>query len=184
MAAYAVAELVDGQRYQEVLDRVEIDRRRGRAQTQAIWRSDFAAMARKSAIRALLSGGLVPLSSELSQAVEVERIHTQVEVEPEEAEEVSQPAAGGPDELRALIGLVEEPAPAPEDTQAPEPTEEDPERLSVLASIREWEPELSGDGVAEAAKIAEISDGAALESLPMDQLRRYLDELRSRGGDS
>lgn len=74
VAAYAVLETNAGAKYFEVLSRSEIERRRDRSQAKADgpWGTDFAAMCRKTALRALLAGGLVPLSSELATALELD----------------------------------------------------------------------------------------------------------------
>lgn len=52
-AAWAQAKTVTGGAPFVVLDRSEIDRARGRAKTDNIWKSDFEAMARKTAVRQL-----------------------------------------------------------------------------------------------------------------------------------
>jgi recombinational DNA repair protein RecT len=54
-----------------VLSRKQIEARRKRsdARDRGPWVTDFAAMCRKSAIRALLVGGRVPLSSEMEHAL-------------------------------------------------------------------------------------------------------------------
>lgn len=68
VGAYCVAVLSGGQKVGVLLDRADIERRRGKSESAgksfSPWSSDYAAMARKSAIRALLTGGLVPLSPE------------------------------------------------------------------------------------------------------------------------
>lgn len=75
--AYATLTTKDGARYFEVLDIDDIHDRRKRGASgrnaSTPWDTDFAAMARKSAIRALLGGGLVPLSNEIAEALEYER---------------------------------------------------------------------------------------------------------------
>jgi recombination protein RecT len=74
VAAYARAVLKDGSVAQVVLTVADIEKRKGRSQARGNgpWVTDYAAMARKSALRALLSGGLVPLSSELATALDVD----------------------------------------------------------------------------------------------------------------
>ena len=71
VCAYAVAELTDGNVVQVVLTLQDIEHRRSRsaARRNGPWQTDYAAMARKSALRALLGGGLVPLSAEMSRAL-------------------------------------------------------------------------------------------------------------------
>jgi len=71
IAAYAVVEFKDGSKVQGVLTRADILKRKAKGGNRRFspWDSDFAAMARKSAIRALLNGGLVPLSSEIMNGI-------------------------------------------------------------------------------------------------------------------
>lgn len=65
VAAYCYVVLVTGSRQQMILDRKQIEDRRARGKgSQPAWKTDYAAMARKSAIRALLASGLVPLSAD------------------------------------------------------------------------------------------------------------------------
>ncbi len=70
-AAYCVVETTEGAQYIEVINRDQIDKRRARSSSPSDgpWRTDYPSMARKSAIRALLMGGTVPLSSELAEAL-------------------------------------------------------------------------------------------------------------------
>lgn len=64
VAAYCSVLLINGARHQTILTREQIEARRARGHDGPAWRTDYAAMARKSAIRALLSSGLVPLSAD------------------------------------------------------------------------------------------------------------------------
>ena len=73
--AWAVAKMRDGSQIQVILTRSDIQKRMSKAMSggkSGPWRDDFAAMARKSAIKALLTGGLVDLSEELIEAVNTE----------------------------------------------------------------------------------------------------------------
>ncbi|MBT7101308.1 hypothetical protein HN937_28280 [Candidatus Poribacteria bacterium] len=74
--AYATAEMKDGSKAQVILTRSEVEDRRSRSSSGDFgpWTTDFGAMARKTALRALLTGGLVPLAAEssLTRAVEAE----------------------------------------------------------------------------------------------------------------
>ena len=66
--SYAVAELTDGRFVQMILTKSDLDKRRARAMgggKSGPWKDDYAAMARKSALRALFSSGLIPLSDEM-----------------------------------------------------------------------------------------------------------------------
>lgn len=81
IAAYAVVKLRDGSTYYEWLWRDEIDARRGRSDAAKAfdqgkikstpWATDYAAMARKTAIRALFTGGRVPMADQLGFAAAV-----------------------------------------------------------------------------------------------------------------
>lgn len=88
VAAYAVLVTKDGAAYFEVLTRAQIEERRAKSGTKGggPWASDYAAMCRKSALRALLAGGLVPLSTELAVALEED-------IRSEDAEEPAAPPA-------------------------------------------------------------------------------------------
>jgi recombination protein RecT len=76
IAAYAVAILKDGSEYFEVLWRSEIDTTKGRSKAgnsrNSPWNTDYARMARKTAIRALFNGGTVPMSFEIATAIELD----------------------------------------------------------------------------------------------------------------
>lgn len=70
VGAYAVAVLTDGSRFQVWLSRADIEKRRAvGASTGGIWKKWPAEMCRKTALMALLSGGLVPISMELATAL-------------------------------------------------------------------------------------------------------------------
>lgn len=81
VAAYAVVRLRDGSTYHEWLWKDEIDARRGRSDAAKAfdqgkikstpWSTDYAAMARKTAIRALFTGGRVPMVDQLGFAAAV-----------------------------------------------------------------------------------------------------------------
>lgn len=102
VAAYAVVRTRDGGLYFEVLQRSDIESRRKRGAGRGAWETDYAAMARKSAIRALLMGGTVPMSSELQSAVEMEEEPIEVEA----SAVAPAPAPGG----LAALGLYDAPA--------------------------------------------------------------------------
>ena len=87
VAAYAVVRLKDGSIAFEVLTRQEIDARRARPMSRdnGPWVTDYARMARKTALRALFTGGLVPMSAEIVRAIEVDNddiIDVEAEKEP------------------------------------------------------------------------------------------------------
>jgi recombination protein RecT len=70
---YAMVETEGGGRYLLVMNREKIIGRAKRGGSwnaeYSPWKTDFAAMARKTVLRALLSGGLVPISTELRTAI-------------------------------------------------------------------------------------------------------------------
>lgn len=73
--AWAVAKMNDGSQVQVILTRADLEKRMKKAMgggKSGPWRDDFSAMCRKSAIKALLTGGLVDLSEELIEAVNAE----------------------------------------------------------------------------------------------------------------
>ena len=74
VAVYAIARMRDGSIAYEVLTRQEIDARRNRSQSSGSgpWVTDYARMARKTGLRLLFAGGLVPLSAEIVRAIEAD----------------------------------------------------------------------------------------------------------------
>lgn len=71
VAAYATMQTADGRTVFEYLTRNEIDQRRARGGGNSpAWKNHYASMARKSAIRKLLLGGLVPLTVDGARVVE------------------------------------------------------------------------------------------------------------------
>ncbi len=79
VAAYAVAHLRNGSKTFSVLERGEIDHRRGRGGANSkAWRLDYAAMAKKSAIRELWKW--VPKTAEV-QNMNLGVVHEPIEVE-------------------------------------------------------------------------------------------------------
>ncbi len=168
---YAVATLVGGQRYQVVLDRQAIDLRRRRAQTDYIWKSDFGAMARKSAIRALLAGGLVPLTAELATA----SAHD-APVEVERADVVDAPAARLVDPVRAALGMDQ----ADED-QIAEGEAKSIAWSQLVDKCRALETSLlSASLVREAFEAAKLNPDLSLDEQSPIPLETYLKELQSR----
>lgn len=86
VAAYCRVETTQGGVLLEVIDRQEIDARRARGATKRTdtpWHTDFARMARKSAIRKLFAGGTVPMSTEMRTALAVEAVQEVQVVEPQ-----------------------------------------------------------------------------------------------------
>jgi recombinational DNA repair protein RecT len=71
--SYCVVEGSNGEKYMSVCTRNEIIARRSRsaAGNKGPWKSDFAAMARKCAVRKLFGGGTVPVSAEKMKLINV-----------------------------------------------------------------------------------------------------------------
>ncbi len=72
IGGYAVAELVNGCRVQLWMSLAQIDKRRQCSQKPDgnFWRDWYPEMVRKTLLRSLFSGGLVPMSEEMSLALE------------------------------------------------------------------------------------------------------------------
>lgn len=72
VGGYAVAELENGQRIQLWMSRKQVERRRACSPGRDgnFWRDWYPEMVRKTLLRALFSGGLVPMSTELALAME------------------------------------------------------------------------------------------------------------------
>jgi len=71
IGAYCIVKLKDGSTYFEWLWKDEIDSRRARSENKSDkgpWSTDYAAMARKTAIRALFTGGRVPMADQIGLA--------------------------------------------------------------------------------------------------------------------
>jgi recombination protein RecT len=73
VGAYAVVELKDGGKHVLVMNRKQLLARAQRGgsfnSSYSPWKSDFAAMCRKTVLRALLTDGTVPMNSEARQAL-------------------------------------------------------------------------------------------------------------------
>ena len=71
VGAWAVAELMDGMRVQVWLSKEQIQKRAEKGSSKGgIWDEWRAEMCRKTALRALLNGGMVPICAELATAME------------------------------------------------------------------------------------------------------------------
>jgi recombination protein RecT len=93
VAAYAIARFKDGARQVDVMTRAEIDavRNRSRAAQDGPWVTDFAEMAKKTVVRRLCK--YLPLSAELSKALEHEAAVEQNVASPIIDVEILQPEA-------------------------------------------------------------------------------------------
>ena len=100
VASYCQIVMKDGAVYSDVCDRADIDARMkaGGSRGFSPWKTHYARMARKSAIRKLLTGGTVPMSAQLRRAHEIE---TEIEA----AQATAQKPTGGVD-----LGIVDAPA--------------------------------------------------------------------------
>lgn len=115
IAAYAVVKLTDKSTYFEWLWRDQIDARRKRSMASGSgpWVTDYAAMARKTAIRALFTGGRVPMADDIGMVSAID----------EDASEESRTAAfaamaqqvrdSGEDPMRIIGEADQLPAPEP-----------------------------------------------------------------------
>lgn len=99
VAAYAVAEMKDGSRAQAILSYRQIEAHRARGDNGPAWTSDYAKMARKTALRELLAGGLVPIGAAVERALDkdadapaIETTAT-VSIKHEQIEQPIEPAA-------------------------------------------------------------------------------------------
>lgn len=98
--AWAAVVLTNGERVFEVISRAEIDKTRKRSKGRGgPWETDFPKMARKTAIKRLLSGGLVPLTEadagRLARVVEAEERDDVLDAEPVEAPSLAELVEGG-----------------------------------------------------------------------------------------
>lgn len=153
VAAYAIARLRDGSLVFEVLTRQEIDGRRARSMSRdnGPWVTDYARMARKSALRALFTGGLVPMSAEIIRAIEIDE-----DSAPEQEEAPTQAArSAAASSLRTLaIGAAQQ-----EDVEEePMPAEDGP-----LADL--------------AADLAQAESAAAVEAIQKAWLKNAEESL-------
>lgn len=130
VAAYAVVRLKDGSIAFEVLTRQEIDARRARSMSRdnGPWVTDYARMARKTALRALFTGGLVPMSAEIVRAIEVDNDDI-IDVEAEK--EPSKPSAAKSAASASLKALAHA---AAQDDEITDP--EDSDSINPLADLK------------------------------------------------
>jgi recombination protein RecT len=120
VGAYAVVETKDGGKYNLVMSRRQLIARakRGGSYSSSFtpWKSDFAAMCRKTVLRALLTGGTVPLSSEARTAIAEDGDSIRGDFsdpgEQEEGGEVTVetgPNTSGKDRLKSALGMDDVP---------------------------------------------------------------------------
>ena len=139
VAAYCVVETRDGMKAQVVIPRYDIDDRRsksrGNTSPYSPWVTSFSRMARKSAIRALLNGGLVPLTAELAKALEQDADSGDDAHQPQPTIDVV--PTGREVFERASGQRTEDPTPQPE----PRPAMAEPEPRRYEVGRREPEPQ-------------------------------------------
>lgn len=124
-----------------VLSRGEIEARRKRsmASDSGPWTTDYAAMARKTAIRALMTGGLIPLSIHLQGAIELEDdVDAKLEIQTMKRAKVEEVDQG-----EALLGDI-----------PLEPTEAKPKPQAAPATAAK--PKSLVDQLTDAAQIADV----------------------------
>lgn len=84
VGAYAVCHLANGERLTRWISIADIDARRIRGASgkgkRTPWDTDYAAMARKSAVRALFGSGEAPMSDEIAAALEVDDTYDRAEI--------------------------------------------------------------------------------------------------------
>jgi recombination protein RecT len=126
VAAYAVVRLKDHSIVFEVLTRQEIDARRARSMSRdnGPWVTDYSRMARKTALRALFTGGLVPMSAEIVRAIEIDNDDNIIDVQPEKPSAAVQSSAAA-----SIKALAQQ---AMQEDDVPEPRDADPSPLADL----------------------------------------------------
>lgn len=182
--AYAVANLNDGEPQFVVLSRAQIDARMMRSETYgksfSPWKSDFEAMAQKSAVRALWK--FLPKSSEIAQADALETGREQElpatqYVDPEIMHSLESHGWSQPEEAAQEEAQAEESAPEPEpSTEAPpagEPAGPDEEAERLLGLVREATSAKEVNAIYDANK-------AAIEALPGDLQKEIVDACGKR----
>lgn len=114
--AYAVAQMTGGGRAQLIMTRAQLLEVRAMSKGRrddAPWNSHFPAMCRKTVLRRLLSGGLVPLALDVLHALDAEPARESVDVAFVEVPSEAPAPRGGAEAARAALGIPEAPA-APE----------------------------------------------------------------------
>jgi recombination protein RecT len=108
IAVYGLAELVTGAKPFEVMSRSDIEKRRARAKTDKIWKSDYEAMARKTVIRQIFK--FLPSSIEWQAATvadgrsfkaipeRLEDVPEMIDLDPDQVEEAPEPQPPPEDE--------------------------------------------------------------------------------------
>jgi len=185
VAAYAVLVTKDGATYFEVLTRAQIEERRAKSSSNAKgggpWASDYAAMCRKSALRALLAGGLVPLSTDLAVALEED-------IRSEDAEDPAAPAApeqtdDGPktqtDQVKDALKKKGAKAKRADSQPTPEPRQDQPQDTPTeMPELPDLDEEEQAGGPSQEVLTAHSSAAALIDAGQRD---RWLTEMQANG---
>jgi recombination protein RecT len=180
IGAYCIVKLKDGSVYFEWLWKDEIDARRAKGAKNGPWTTDYAAMARKSAIRALFTGGRVPMADQIGFASAV----LDEEADPETRRAA---LAGMAEEMRGAgqdATILNVPAevqaeapPQPPKTALGLPAA--PGEMPTLAAIQALEAALPPTEVAACRKARKIPPDAKIESIPTGYWPAYAVELQA-----
>lgn len=138
---YAVARLADGDPIFVWLTKAEVERRRGRSLSKrgSPWDTDYEAMAKKTAVRALFPW--------LPQSTEVARLATAVALDEAADRGASQVRAYSPEVVEALDAVgVELEAPSDEDAEGEPPTEDPADALGDFCDELEEREEVDPRG--------------------------------------
>lgn len=166
VGAYCIVKLKDGSTYFEWLWRDEIDARRARSENKSDkgpWTTDYAAMARKTAIRALFTGGRVPMADQiglatlLDEEASPEQTRAALATMAEEMREKGQDATI----LDVPVEVIQEPPPTPTKNALGVNLSEVP----PVEAVREAEkalPETEVKAVRRARKLSETDDVAKI----------------------
>jgi recombination protein RecT len=183
IGAYCIVKLKDGSVYFEWLWKDEIDARRARSENRSDkgpWSTDYAAMARKTAIRALFTGGRVPMADQIGLAALLDE-----EASPEQtraalatmAEEMRQNGLD-PSIIEAQVEVIQEAPPQPTaKTALGLPAA--PGEMPTLAAIQALEAALPPTEVAACRKARKIPPDAKIEGLPTGFWPAYAVELQA-----
>lgn len=182
IGAYCIVKLKDGSVYFEWLWKDEIDARRARSENRSDkgpWTTDYAAMARKTAIRALFTGGRVPMADQIGLATLLDE-----EASPEQtraalatmAEEMREKGLDA-SIIEAVPEAVQEAPPQPPKTALGLPAA--PGEMPALAAIQALEAALPPTEVAACRKARKIPPDAKIESIPTGYWPGYAVELQS-----
>lgn len=185
VGAYCLVELDSGGVECRVLTLDEIEDRRKRGASgkgvKTPWDTDYAAMARKSAIRALLTGGTVPISVDLATALEVDE-REPIEVEARQIEPAPRAIAqtSGLDALAERVAAERQPEPAPVTTEATPRRSRppiDPAPADLVQAVVEGERLVGPDRARRARETQDVPLTLAPAKMSAEQARRLASHL-------